>query len=49
MSSSVFQANPRTANADLTDAGSDFLWAVFAVMFATGLGTSAWLITVPGM
>ena len=31
-------SNPTVAPIDLTVQGSDWLWAVFAVMFSTGLG-----------
>lgn len=34
--------NPTVADIDITTAGSDFLWAVFSVMAATGLGTMIW-------
>jgi len=35
-------SNPTVAPIDLTVQGSDWLWAVFAVMFSTGLGVTAW-------
>ncbi|KAL8279068.1 hypothetical protein RQP46_008526 [Phenoliferia psychrophenolica] len=34
----VFEANPPVADIDISQAGSDFLWAVFACMMAGALG-----------
>ena len=46
-SSGSLAHNPTVAPIDLTVQGSDFLWAVFAVMLATGLGVTAWSYTLP--
>lgn len=40
--------NPTVANADLTVRGSDWLWAAFAIMIASGIGVLAWALTLPG-
>ena len=40
--------NPTIAFADLTKRGSDWLWAAFAVMLASGVGVLAWALTLPG-
>ncbi|KAL7006993.1 hypothetical protein EMMF5_003577 [Cystobasidiomycetes sp. EMM_F5] len=39
--------NPVVADADLTVRGSDWLWAVFAVMLASALGVLAWSFLIP--
>ena len=44
----ALKANKTVANADLTTKGSDFLWAVFAVMLASALGTTVWAMFLPG-
>lgn len=38
----ALRVNPTVADIDITTHGSDFLWAVFSVMAATGLGTMIW-------
>lgn len=49
MANTVLTINPPVADADLTSRGSSFLWAIFAIMFASGLGVIAWtLSTVQG-
>ncbi|EST05565.1 Rhodopsin, archaeal/bacterial/fungal [Kalmanozyma brasiliensis GHG001] len=42
----ALQSNPTVADIDITTHGSDFLWAVFSVMAATGLGTMVWSLKV---
>ncbi|GAA98349.1 uncharacterized protein L969DRAFT_46108 [Mixia osmundae IAM 14324] len=46
ITSGVFTSNQRVADVDLTTHGSDFLWAVFAIMFVSGLGLTAWTFTI---
>jgi len=49
VSANVFDYNPRVADADITIEGSDFLWAIFAVMLASAIGVTTWtLMTPPG-
>merc|ERR1712093_580237 len=43
----VFDYNPTVADADITVQGSDFLWAIFAVMLATAIGVTAWMLMTP--
>ncbi|PWN51080.1 family A G protein-coupled receptor-like protein [Violaceomyces palustris] len=38
----AIQVNPNVADLDLGPAGSDFLWMVFSVMAASGLGSMIW-------
>ncbi len=38
----ALRVNPTVADIDITTHGSDWLWAVFSVMAATGLGTMIW-------
>jgi len=45
----ALNVNPPDANAHITTHGSDFLWAIFAAMLASALGTTIWaLFTPPG-
>lgn len=49
MGNGAIQSNPRVAEIDLTVAGSDFLWAIFATMLASGLGLTFWTLSLrPG-
>lgn len=43
----ALNVNPPVANADLTTHGSDFLFAIFAVMLASALGVTVWTFFVP--
>lgn len=47
MANNVLNVNPVVADADLTTHGSDFLWAAFAVMLTTALGTTVWAMFLP--
>lgn len=40
--------NPTVANADITVRGTDWLWAAFAIMLASGVGVLAWGLSRPG-
>lgn len=42
----ALRVNPTVADIDITTAGSDWLWAVFSVMAACGLGTMVWSLKV---
>ena len=42
----ALSSNPTVADIDITTPGSDWLWAVFSVMAATGLGTMVWSLKV---
>ncbi|KAJ1033010.1 hypothetical protein NDA16_000289 [Ustilago loliicola] len=42
----ALRVNPPVADIDITTAGSDWLWAVFSVMAACGLGTMVWSLKV---
>ncbi|PWY99761.1 hypothetical protein BCV70DRAFT_206752 [Testicularia cyperi] len=42
----ALSVNRPVADIDITTAGSSFLWAVFSVMAATGLGTMVWSLKV---
>lgn len=39
--------NPTVANADITVRGTDWLWAAFAIMLASGIGVLAWGLSRP--
>lgn len=47
MGNQALDINRPVALIDLTTAGSDFLWMVFAVMLASGLGLSLWTTSLP--
>ncbi|KAK9893679.1 family A G protein-coupled receptor-like protein [Cystobasidium minutum MCA 4210] len=47
MANNVLEVNPPYADAHITTRGSDFLWAIFAVMLATAIGVTAWGMTRP--
>lgn len=47
MANNVLDMNPPSANAHLTVQGSDWLWAVFAVMASTALGITLWAHFTP--
>ncbi|SNX84340.1 related to YRO2 - putative plasma membrane protein, transcriptionally regulated by Haa1p [Melanopsichium pennsylvanicum] len=42
----ALQLNPPDSDINITTHGSDFLWMVFSVMAATGLGTMIWSLKV---
>ena len=48
MSNNAIFVNPLVANADITQAGSSFLFAICAVMIVTGLGVLYWTHQLPG-
>jgi len=47
VAASSLDVNPVVADADLTTKGSDFLWAIFACMLASALGTTIWAMMLP--
>lgn len=44
----ALDVNPPNADAHITVRGSDWLWAVFAVMLASAIAVTAWGMTRPG-
>ncbi|EGG00632.1 uncharacterized protein MELLADRAFT_39586 [Melampsora larici-populina 98AG31] len=46
MSNNVISTNPTVANIDITTAGSNFLWWVFAMMITSALGLTAYSLTL---
>lgn len=47
MGNGAIAANPPSYDEDITVRGSDWLWAVFAIMVATGLGTTVLAYAAP--
>lgn len=47
MGNDALSINPPVALIDLTTQGSDFLWAIFAAMLASGLGLTFWTLSLP--
>lgn len=48
LANNAIEANPQSVNAHITARGSDFLFAVFALLLASAIGVTAWGMTRPG-
>lgn len=47
MANGVFDSNPSNSDITINTHGSDWLWAVFAIMLFTDIGMIAWMATLP--